>query len=453
MRTNKINTIMSNNNTASNCTVRKFIAITLSHAERREVSLQDVISRIKGIFKCTAIVVANEEHQGEGFHYHVAVKNEDASKYTAIKKIREAFSEFEGKQCNVKFNKGIQMVLGYITKKDKKPTVWGEYSLEQVLQMGENARRHKRNERVEPAVIMEGLQNCPEWYQVYDSPMLRDRLLKAYANMRKIHEDYQVIINIKRTVGEKVIEYLQKKEWPEEYSPEEIREKYILIDWLACQLCFERPIKTRQLFIYGEPSTQKTLIIHYLAKALRIYFASAIKNDFSGADDYYDVWVFDEFHEPDEQNVYGITSATEAGTAYANTLLKVLDGQECRLDAKYGKIFNKRANVPIIMIANMLPERVKRRGPFQERFLRLRFSNNIEELEEERVIATLWGCIRRRIFRNIDWQKRKEIKPDIKIKYNQATAKGIVKRQRKQAIFYYHHFLTHLLKREFKFRN
>lgn len=38
--------------------------------------------------------------------------------------------------------------------------------------------------------------------------------------------------------------------------------------------------------------------------------------------------------------------------------------------------------------------------PFQERFIRLRFRNQIEELEEERIIATLWGCIERRAKRS-----------------------------------------------------
>lgn len=46
-----------------------------------------------------------------------------------------------------------------------------------------------------------------------------------------------------------------------------------------------------------------------------------------------------------------LTGAREEGTAYAKTRLKVLDRQECRLDTKYGKVFTKTKNVPIIMIA------------------------------------------------------------------------------------------------------
>ena len=48
--------------------------------------------------------------------------------------------------------------------------------------------------------------------------------------------------------------------------------------------------------------------------------------------------------------------AMEAGTAFANTLLKVLDGQQCRLDSS--KV--TKVNVPIVMIANYIPQR---KGP------------------------------------------------------------------------------------------
>lgn len=36
-------------------------------------------------------------------------------------------------------------------------------------------------------------------------------------------------------------------------------------------------------------------------------------------------------------------------------------------------------------------------NPFRSRFIRLRFSSPIPDLDEGRLIATLWGCIRRRV--------------------------------------------------------
>lgn len=62
-----------------------------------------------------------------------------------------------------------------------------------------------------------------------------------------------------------------------------------------------RPLKTKQIFVYGAPSTQKTLL-QILQKVLNIYFVSSHRNDFTGAKDYFDLWVFDEFHEPSKSS-------------------------------------------------------------------------------------------------------------------------------------------------------
>lgn len=40
--------------------IRPFIMITLSHAEKRALTPQNVISRITGLFSCSSIVVATE---------------------------------------------------------------------------------------------------------------------------------------------------------------------------------------------------------------------------------------------------------------------------------------------------------------------------------------------------------------------------------------------------------
>lgn len=69
-------------------------------------------------------------------------------------------------------------------------------------------------------------------------------------------------------------------------------------------------IKTRQLFLYGRPSTQKTLLVSFLSKVLRVYFGSSRRNDFTGADNYYDLWVFDQFHKP---HFYGYSNSEPSG--------------------------------------------------------------------------------------------------------------------------------------------
>lgn len=73
------------------------------------------------------------------------------------------------------------------------------------------------------------------------------------------------------------------------------------------------------------------------------------------------------------------------------------------------------------MIANQLPRKLRTRGPLRERFMRLPFSTNIDELREERVIAAFWGCIERRAQRAAAMQDKKFIQIPI-AKYNQAKA-------------------------------
>ncbi|RRT35961.1 hypothetical protein B296_00028409 [Ensete ventricosum] len=107
-------------------------------------------------------------------------------------------------------------------------------------------------------------------------------------------EDIRARKVIGGSLEERLNAYLQKHGWPEEYSIEQLQDKYYLLDWLATNLIFDRPIKTKQLFLYGKPNAQKTLMFEMLSKVLNIYFASSRSNDFSGAHDNYDIWVFDE---------------------------------------------------------------------------------------------------------------------------------------------------------------
>lgn len=51
-------------------------------------------------------------------------------------------------------------------------------------------------------------------------------------------------------------------------------------------------------------SRKRSISTSKLSKVLRIYFASSRRNDFIEAHDYYDLWVFDEYHDPsDESNL------------------------------------------------------------------------------------------------------------------------------------------------------
>jgi len=151
---------------------------------------------------------------------------------------------------------------------------------------------------------------------------------------------------------------------------------------------------------YGPPSTQKTLIIHQLAKALRIYNGSSMINDWSGLDEYFNLWCLDEYYEADapegsekDQRFFFTKQQEEAVT---NTLLRLLDGQTTQLNAKYRPVFEKN-NVPIILMGNTARAKIKDHS-LQARLFRLEFKSSHTFLDPDRFIMTLWGCIKRRIF-------------------------------------------------------
>lgn len=141
-------------------------------------------------------------------------------------------------------------------------------------------------------------------HELYDDPFIRPKMGKK---IHRIKENFELIQQKKEMEGnfyERIISYLTAHGKPQEYAFEDLGDKYLLLDWIACQLSFQRPIKTKPLFLYGQPSTQKSLLIHILSKVLRIYFPSARRNDFAGADDFYDLWVFDKNWSTGTINVY-----------------------------------------------------------------------------------------------------------------------------------------------------
>jgi len=88
--------------------------------------------------------------------------------------------------------------------------------------------------------------------------------------------------------------------------------------WIATNDVFQRPIRRRQLFVYGPPSTQKILQISMLKRGgLRV---GQRKNDYSGAHDYFDLWVIDEFMEDKPQSQF----ESEERGSYIHAVLTLL---------------------------------------------------------------------------------------------------------------------------------
>ncbi|RZS17292.1 hypothetical protein BHM03_00049414 [Ensete ventricosum] len=417
--------IKPNNNTKYS-NVRKYLMLTLSNADnneqRQNVTPGEIINRIKHTLQPESIIVAKERHESGNLHYHVGILKEKGimRRKANPKEFRSMFPEFNGAQLDIKCFKKWSAICNYIYKEDPDPIVWGQQSIHQQQEMIHAVKKHKVIPSSTYVAIVERLKTLKQWNDVYEDPELAKMAFKNYNSLKAAFEDLNDPKRVKGSLLQRFLDYLKLQGWPDEYSIDELGEKYWLLDWLATNLIFRRPIKTKQLMLYGRPNTQKTLMFEMLSEVLNIYFASSRRNDFTGASDHYDLWVFDEFHLADTKyNLYSKGEVEELATFANNTFLKVLDGQQCKLDTKYGKVINKFRNVPIVVITNVPGRIIREAGPFHERFMRLKFNTKLKKLLGPRVVATLLGCIERRLNqKKTTWETANQIA----LKYNEEVA-------------------------------
>lgn len=358
--------------------IRKYLLLTLSHSERRNISSQEIIEKIHNLFKCKQIIVAQELHQDHGTHYHIGILNESASRYTAAKLLRKTFPMFDGKQINVTFHKGWNTICHYLLKQDKTPACWGT-SLPEVQLVSESVKK----KTISYPQLLERLKTKEDWTEVLTDEHLGPRCLRNYSSLKQVFADLQGIKESKHFF-KRLSEYLRDKNEPK-YTGDELKEKYPALEWLVFNLCRERHLKQPQLLLTGLPGTNKTNLFDILSKVLRIYSPPHRKDDFTGVDDNYDLWLFDEFNP---------------SRLHPTTLNAILDGQPVQLDQKYGMVFKKKRNVPIVIISNYFPnmgigEHNLYQKAFESRVLHIEFLSSFEEgLSEARLLRTFYEMVK-----------------------------------------------------------
>lgn len=73
----------------------------------------------------------------------------NASKHTFVKKARNLFSEFPGKECQVQSVKGVGTWSRSLIGKRQKPLIiFGEFNIEQVIEFARASRQHKKAQKV-----------------------------------------------------------------------------------------------------------------------------------------------------------------------------------------------------------------------------------------------------------------------------------------------------------------
>ena len=337
-----------------NESVRKFILLTLNHVEsgdRTHYTPHFVVSKCRSLFNCESVVVAKELHKEKGYHYHVGIQNDTASRYTAARILRDSFPEFDGRQLNVSYHKSWNTICEYIFKQDKEPYCWGT-TKEQCRE-----RFHRKKAGKRSVDFVSRLGACVSWRDVITDSFLGPRVARSYSSVKQLFLDLKGFEELD-SLESRLSEYLSVNERVSGkisgYSSKDLQDRTPAISWLGENLNIDRPIRTPQLLLIGPPGSGKTTFVDLLSKFCKVYVVPLRKDDFSRASTSVDFWFIDE-----------LTSKRMS----PEVLNIVLDGSSADLEVKFGHLFEKRKNVPVIMACNKLP---KYDSPTQAEALRTR---------------------------------------------------------------------------------
>lgn len=150
--------------------------------------------------------MATEKHQVGGYHFHVAVKNSNASKKTTVAKIRSSFPEFDGAQCDVKFFKGWAALLVYVMKEDSQPIIWGEYSKECITKIVNLSKRKKKEPILYPRFLKRDGPNLRRCFQK------KKKVARWKSKLSSFIEEIPTLL-LKVTIGFVMIKILDLLYW------------------------------------------------------------------------------------------------------------------------------------------------------------------------------------------------------------------------------------------------
>jgi hypothetical protein len=148
----------------------------------------------------------------------------------------EKLSQRGADQCL--FSQGLVHCMRICAQRRQR--IWGEDSLGGIQEILHARQEHKANPRQK---IVQQQWNIKNWFE---APQLAQVIVSN--SLRSAYDDIQIIKDSESKLSDRMIEYLGGRKFPNEYHASELREKYILDDWIACNLIFGRPIR---IFLYG----------------------------------------------------------------------------------------------------------------------------------------------------------------------------------------------------------
>lgn len=320
--------------------IRRWILLTLSHVEQLQITIAECVSRIQRTFSTSKIVACTEAHSEGGHHYHFAIENSDASRFTAADILRKKFVEFEGRGIDIKFHKCWATMLQYVTKEDPswRDNIFGDYTAEDA-ERELSAKRSKTANAV--TAIRQHIESGGTIASLAYNDTVAPFMLRSAGSVQKFAE----LVSLAKK-HEPTLDFIQRMSRDiDEVST------LALLDLITTPQreslkVFVRQLQGRQprqpqLYCVGPPNCGKTYLFQILAQHTSCFIPCLENSDraFAGYDDRLHDWIFiNDFHD----------------NVRFQLLSNLMEGAPMKLNG-YGTQSLKTKNCPVVFTANELP--------------------------------------------------------------------------------------------------
>lgn len=130
----------------------KYILILLIDADRRDLDPQDILSRVRSAWECQSVIIIKKKSDSGGFHFLIGLHILNASKHILKKQMKNLFSEFPEKECQIQSVKGAGTWSRNLTSKiNNKPVlVFGKSTMQELIQLARASQQKKKAQILAP---------------------------------------------------------------------------------------------------------------------------------------------------------------------------------------------------------------------------------------------------------------------------------------------------------------
>lgn len=273
---------------------------------------RDVFDRLHALIgnNLSGLLVAVERHADGNPHLHCFIRG-----YNAISTRDSRFFDLDGYHPNVQSCRSQRSWIRYCLKEDPEP-----------LTKGLDLTLYGDRENTSTLVARRLLAGDPVHSLLQEYPGF------FMCNLRKAF-DFESYASRSRLLGAKSDFNLVS------LVPHNDDGNIQLAHWLTSNLRQERPLRTKQLWLYGPPGSGKTSLVMALEAYLHVYWVCQDMDFYDGFDDSYDLIVYDEMKSQKK----------------LTHLNNVITGAPTRLNVK-GSTSYKTKNMPVIFLSNVHPE-------------------------------------------------------------------------------------------------